>query len=103
MFLATQIFVLGTGVAKEQQNEERIIQKYQNANEIIRIIFEAYTEKTKENLIRITRKEYPKIIAVYSTIHRIGKTTFALAFGSECAKWKKTLYLNLEEYIVLVL
>lgn len=96
--LATQIFVLGAGAIKEQQTQGQVIQKYQNADEIIRIIFEAYTEKTKENLIRITRKENPKIIAVYSPIHRIGKTTFAMSFGSECAKRKKTLYVNLEEY-----
>ena len=96
--LATQIFVLVAGAVMEQQTQGQAIQKYQNADEIIRIIFEAYTEKTKENLIRITRKEYPKIIAVYSPVHRIGKTTFAMALGSECAKWKKTLYVNLEEY-----
>lgn len=95
---ANQIFILGKSVTRGGEHAERVIQKYQCADEIIRIIFETYTERTKENLIRITRKDFPKIIAVYSPIHRIGKTTFAIALGKECAKWKKTLYLNLEEY-----
>ena len=94
---ANQIFILGKDV-KQTNNGERVIQKYQNADEIIRIIFETYTEKTKENLVRITRKEFPKILAVYSPIHRIGKTTFAIALGEECAKVRKTLYINMEEY-----
>ena len=36
--------------------------------------------------------------AVYSPIHRIGRTAFAIALGKELAKKEKTLYLNLEEY-----
>ena len=37
-------------------------------------------------------------MAVYSPIHRLGKTKFAIALGKECAKKKTVLYLNLEEY-----
>ena len=95
---AGQVFVLGRENVSDLGQEERAIKKYQCADGIIREIFEAYTEITKENLLRHVRKGCVKLIAVYSPIHRVGKTKFAMAFGQECAKKKKTLYLNLEEY-----
>ena len=42
------------------------------------------------------------MIAVYSPIHRIGKTTFAFEMGKELAEKQKTLYLNLEGYSALM-
>ena len=53
---------------------------------------------TKENMMRSVKKESVKMLAVYSPIHRAGKTSFAVAFGKELARCKKVLYLNLEEY-----
>lgn len=38
------------------------------------------------------------LIGVYSPIHRIGKTKFAMELGKEFAKKEPVLYLNLEEY-----
>ena len=72
--------------------------KYQCADEIIREVFEFYIDRTKENVMRSMNKERARLIAVYSPIHRIGKTSFAMALGKECAKKRKVLYLNLEEY-----
>lgn len=95
---ATQVFVLCREQVKEIGNEEFYIRKYQCADEIIREVFESYMEKTKENMIRTMRKDVPRIVAVYSPIHRTGKTTFAIALGQEWAKYKKTLYINQEEY-----
>ncbi len=39
-----------------------------------------------------------ELIGVYSPIHRIGKTRFALELGKELARKEPVLYLNLEEY-----
>ena len=39
-----------------------------------------------------------QLIGVYSPIHRIGKTNFAIELGKEIAKEKRALYLNLEPY-----
>lgn len=39
-----------------------------------------------------------ELIGVYSPVHRIGKTRFALELGREMAKKEPVLYLNLEEY-----
>ena len=96
--LANHIFVLGKHQVKDIGDEEVMIRKYQCADSIIQEIFETYMEKTKENMIRTMRNGVPKILAVYSPIHRTGKTTFAIALGQEYAKQKKTLYINQEEY-----
>ena len=95
---AAQVFVLCKNQVSDLGDEELSIRKFQCADEIIREVFENYMEKTSENVIRAMRKDMPKILAVYSPIHRIGKTTFAIALGQEWAKQKKTLYINLEEY-----
>lgn len=95
---ASQVFVLCRGKAHDLGNEENQIEKYQCADEIIREIFETYVDKTKENVMRCKKKQRARLLAVYSPIHRLGKTTFAITMGKECAKNKKVLYLNMEEY-----
>lgn len=95
---ANQVFVLARGKVADLGEGEWAIGKYQCADEIIRQVFEFYVDRTKENVMRCMNKERARLVAVYSPIHRVGKTTFALALGRECAKSKKVLYLNLEEY-----
>ena len=95
---AKQIFVLGRGRIPDLGDEECQVRKYQCADEIIREIFEVYIDKTKENVMRSLNREEVRIVAVYSPIHRLGKTTFAIALGKACATKKKVLYVNLEEY-----
>lgn len=95
---AEQVFVLGRGRTADLGEEECPIWKYQCADEIIREIFEVYVDKTKKNVMQNVRKERARLLAIYSPIHRIGKTKFAIAFGKECATKKRVLYLNLEEY-----
>ena len=95
---ANQIFVLARGKVADLGEEEWAVGKYQCADEIIRQVFEFYIDRTKENVMRSMNKERARLLAVYSPIHRIGKTSFAMALGKECAKKKKVLYLNLEEY-----
>ena len=95
---ANQVFVLTRGKVADLGEEEWAIGKYQCADEIIRQIFEFYVDRTKENVMRCMNKERARMVAVYSPIHRVGKTSFALALGRACAKSKKVLYLNLEEY-----
>lgn len=61
-------------------------------------------DKATENTARkeppaVCRTEGNKsLIGVYSPIHRIGKTMFAMELGKEFAKKEPVLYLNLEEY-----
>ena len=95
---AVQTFVLTRAKAEDIGEGECEIYKYQNADEIIRIIFETYVEKTKQSVMRSLRKDRAVLVAVYSPIHRVGKTRFALALGRCRAKKEKVLYLSLEEY-----
>ena len=96
--VAEQVFVLSKDKEKTSQKEKMRVYKYQNVDEIIRIIFEAYMENTGNNVMQTVCKTPTKLVAVYSPIHRIGKTKFALALGKALAKKKRVLYLNLEEY-----
>ena len=95
---ANQVFVLCRGRVTDLGEEECQVRKYQCADEIIREIFEVYIDKTKENVMRSMKKDRARLVAVYSPIHRLGKTSFAIALGRECAKEKRVLYLNMEEY-----
>ena len=95
---ANQIFVLGRDRVSDLGEEECQVRKYQSADKIIREIFEVYVDKTKENVMRTMRKEEVRMVAVYSPLHRLGKTTFAKSLGKECAKKKKVLYISMEEY-----
>jgi len=40
----------------------------------------------------------PLFIGIYSPVHRIGKTRFALRLGKQLSKTTSVLYLNLEDY-----
>lgn len=95
---AEQTFVLTKDGCKDLGEEEREVYKYQSSDRILSIVFQSYYERTNQNILKHVKKEKQSIFAVYSPIHRIGKTTFAIALGRELAKKEKTLYLNLEEY-----
>lgn len=95
---AKKVFVLTKNKVRDLGDEECELYKYQSAGEIIRKIFETYLEGSPENLMRPIRKESTRLVAVYSPIHRAGRTRFAIALGKEYAQREKVLYLNLEEY-----
>lgn len=54
--------------------------------------------RRKKTVIQCKENEKGELIGVYSPIHRIGKTRFAINLGKELAKKEPVLYLNLEEY-----
>ncbi len=95
---AEQVFVLTKDCCRDLQKGEKQIYKFQSADKILAEVFKSYYENTNDSLLKSVRKEKGRLIAVYSPIHRIGKTTFALALGKELARKEKTLYLNFEEY-----
>lgn len=90
----------------------RTVYRYQSASQIWKQIFEPTKrvagqkgkgsdkirgERKKRNP-RQMAKAKGELIAVYSPIHRIGKTLFALELGRKLAQKKPVLYLSLEEY-----
>lgn len=95
---AEQTFVLTKEVCHDLGENEKEIYKFQSADKILAIVFETYCERSGNSILKTIKKQKRKLIAVYSPIHRVGKTSFAISLGKELAKMGKTLYLNLEEY-----
>lgn len=95
---AEQTFVLTKETCQDLGEKEREIYKFQSADQILAIVFETYCERSGKSILKAIKKQKRKLVAVYSPIHRVGKTAFAIGLGKELAKMGKTLYLNLEEY-----
>lgn len=95
---AENVFVLVRGKEWDGLSHEHAIFKYQSVHAILREIMEVYALQTEESSLRRILNETARLIGIYSPIHRVGKTTFAMALGRELSKEKKTLYINLEEY-----
>lgn len=77
--------------------DEVELRKYQSVDRISSEILTLLQELDSGSL-PISRRKKGKLIAVYSPIHRIGKTTFALKLGKKIAEQENVLYLNLETY-----
>lgn len=76
--------------------EETELMKYQSIEKLIAVIMKVFLE----NSFQFSKRNghQGKILGIYSPIHRIGKTTFALKLGKELAEEENVLYLNLETY-----
>ena len=70
------------------------INKYQRVDRIMQQILE---QIGTDGTITGDSSE-AKVVAVYSPLHRIGKTSFALALGQVLGREKKVLYINLEDF-----
>ncbi len=99
-------FVL-TKNEQDKRNDQKRIYRYQSAENIIKILFEDAEQDKKDNkdILSIRKKQDTDriirrkgLIGIYSPVHRIGKTKFAIQLGIKSAKYVPTLYLNLEEY-----
>lgn len=73
------------------------IYRYQSAESIRAQMLEKRA-RSKETRRSTRVRKGGQLIAVYSPIHRIGKTRFALALGKKLAEKEPVLYLNLEGY-----
>lgn len=95
---AEQTFVLTKETCQDLGEKEKEIYKFQSADRILAIVFETYCDRSGNRILKTMKKQKRKLIAVYSPIHRVGKTSFAISLGKELAKMGKTLYLNMEEH-----
>ena len=74
------------------------INKYQQADLVLKSLLEIYTEIAKGQLPRLAEGYQTKLIGVYSPVRRCYQTTFSLTMGQILAEEKRTLYLNFEHY-----
>lgn len=97
---ANKTFLLYSGKKPAIQENEVLLFKYQSGEKILTQIVEECGELFSEDVIFRTssEKEEVEILGVFSPVHRIGKTSYALELGEEYAQHKNVLYLNLELY-----
>lgn len=74
------------------------IYKYQSVDQILSDLLNIYMGEEDQELLKQSKYRECKIIGIYSPVHRVGKTSFAIALGKALAKEERVLYLNLEEY-----
>lgn len=83
--------------ARKGAKGEKVILRYQSAEDIWKQVRREMLKRTAP-VRRNKIKPEGDLIAVYSPVHRIGKTQFAIKLGRELAEKEPVLYLNLEEY-----
>ena len=97
---AENVFIL-TGDGDSALSDKEIpVYKYQSGDKLLAELIRQCGLKEAENItfLKHTGKKRMKIIGVYSPVHRIGKTSYALRLGQRLAKEANVLYLNMETY-----
>lgn len=74
------------------------VNKYQEAENVLREILEVYMEVADICLPRLKGGGCVRFVGIYSPVRRSFQTTFALTMGQMLAERHRTLYLNFEHY-----
>lgn len=80
--------------------QEPQVYKYQASDNLIAEVMNHYAAAAPnlQPALFVGNGVKAEILAVYSPLGRVGKTTFALTLGEILAEKRKVLYLNLEDY-----
>lgn len=97
---AGRVFLLVENGNPKLLEGEKILYKYQSGEKIVEALMQECSELygSEEILRSIGKKKSGKIIGIFSPVHRVGKTAYALKLGEELAESKNVLYLCLEVY-----
>ena len=97
---AGMVFVIAPEREVALENREVPIYKYQPGDQILAEMIRqcSMSGDEKQISLKITGKKNCKVIAVYSPVRRIGKTTYAIRLGRKLAKEANVLYLGMETY-----
>lgn len=74
------------------------VDKYQQADEVVREILQLYIEVADKCPPRLRRKTDTVFLGNYSPVHRCMQTSFALTMSQLLAREHSVLYLNFEHY-----
>lgn len=77
----------------------RNVNKYQQANKVLRELLEIYMESAAVQLPRLNKDCGTRFIGMYSPVKRCLQTSFALTMSQLLAGSGATLYLNFEHYV----
>lgn len=94
------MFVLTQSEDVAHETHEKLINKYQSGEAILRDVIEQCQESVEPGnfFLGTVKKEKVRIIGIFSPVHRSRKTGYALRLGKDLAKTYNVLYLNLEMY-----
>ena len=97
---AGMVFVIAPEREVALENREVPIYKYQPGDQILAEMIRqcSMSGDEKQIFLKITGKKNCRVIAVYSPVRRIGKTTYAIRLGRKLAKEANVLYLGMETY-----
>lgn len=96
---AERIYVLTEDQEEPLYRGVRTMFRYQSADQIVKRIQSEDQEQPYTEIRERPQESFGTgIIGIYSPVHRIGKTTFALEMGKQLAEKHPVLYLNLEGY-----
>lgn len=93
---ATLVVLNESGVVR--WDKVRYVNKYQQADNVLKELLEIYLEIAEEQLPRMKTEFGTKFIGVYSPVHRSMQTSFAVTLSQLLAERHATLYLNFEYY-----
>lgn len=93
-----KLMILSGGMS--DLSREDVIYKYQAGEQILSEIIEQCEEiyTNNELFFMAPNKKKGKIIGIFSPVHRIGKTGYALKLGERLADAENVLYMSLELY-----
>lgn len=74
------------------------VNKYQQAEQVLKALLEAYVDIADAQLPRIQTHFGTKFLGMYSPVRRCLQTSFALTMSKMLAGTHRTLYLNFEHY-----
>lgn len=97
---AEKVFVLSTGRKSAEKAEYPALYKYQSGKKMLSCIIQECAElfDAEDMSQGMSGNKKQKIIGVFSPVHRIGKTEYALKLGEKLAETENVLYLNLEVF-----
>ena len=97
---AGQVFVITDDMKTPLNKGEIPVYKYQSGEGILGEMMKhcEYLCYGTDVIYRGRERKKGKVIGVFSPVHRIGKTTYALKLGEKLAGEENVLYLNLEIY-----
>lgn len=95
-----RIIILSEGEYPDYSGQEPQVYKYQASDSLIAEVMNYYAAAVPniQPALFVGTALKAEILAVYSPLGRVGKTTFALTLGEVLAEKQKVLYLNLEDY-----
>lgn len=82
-----------------EKDNIRNVNKYQQADNVLRELLEVYMEIMGEQRPWLNARYKTKFLGIYSPVRRCLQTSFALTLSQMLAEDHRTLYLNFEHYV----